>query len=855
MATSKKISDESLQKLCKAGTAKQPGNYAKWYAYVCQELGNAPQNPGGSGDFDYSIEQHLLKENRQEDLLRYAELKRKLYETSVVEKKEELLRFFTMVSYFRVTGVNKKNRMEKVKAEPENDFKQPNPEDFAFLRHASIVDCPVDRSPGFRRSFSPLRHVEQSHSYVSRRESYAESICSNVSARSAVRPLEGRYSQNDLIREVMFVFNGVGGSIFKDDCGDGTFRISQKLEDPLRQQAAHLAEIGTLNFKIRKMVESVPHIGAPYCLSALVGAVRDQLHEFSRLITNLESELRQASRDNPMSLLQVRIITHQPKCHLQWLSTVANECKDKKGGALLSNLHSLVQHGDPKVREWLQPLLSAAAAPFYEILSEWLERGTIKDPHTEFFISVDNETIVNNFWHRKYSIRESMKPSFISQSQANMVLTTGKSVAFLTQCCGKSPKDFKIPGLQEAIENGSDKLWDVDGALQVCIEAAHKSFSKEALNVMLHEGKLALHLQAMRRYMLLGSGDFIKLLMEFSADELNKKADQLMAHTLTPKLESAIRATNAQYEDEDVLNRLDIKLLYMTNEETGWDIFSLQYCIDGPIAMVFPPEVKFKYLSLFNALWRAKRMEWLLSNMWRSQAISARELRKMTEIGPLIRELSVLISEMNQFMRQMQYYLLFECVECQWSLLQKAIAQAASLDDIIHAHNKFLDNIMKSCLLDEESQHLTYILRRIYNNVLDVSKLEASFDKLINTEFQRRKELDKQYEMLEEASMFGLNKEDEAREKQAQKEFENAMTRIRVSLMMNADGYRERVKEFLLALASHPNEDLQFLSLRLDFNEYYKTLDKRLSTPHTLSYRRRSSLMPPFAAMTVSAEF
>ncbi|CAB3380132.1 Hypothetical predicted protein [Cloeon dipterum] len=854
MASSKKISDESLQKLCKAGTAKQPGSYARWYAYVSQELANAPQHDGGCGDFDYSIEQHLVKENRQDDLLRFAELKRRLYETSIVEKKDELLRFFAMMCYFRVNGVQKKITAERTRSESETDVKQLGSGDFAFLRHTPGGDS--EKSPGFQQGFSPLRHIEPNHSHISRRESLAESISSNISSRSAVcRNLESRYSQHDLIREVIFAFNGIGGSVFKDDCGDGTFRISQKLEGSLRQHASHLAEIGTLNFKIRKIIDSVPHIGAPYCLTALVSAIRDQLHEFSRLITNLEAQLRQSSRESPMSLLQIRIITHQPKCHLQWLATVANECKDKKGGALLSTLHMLVQHGDPKVREWLTPLLTAASAPFYSILSEWLERGTLKDPHMEFFISADNETIVNNFWQRKYSLRESMRPSFISQAQANMVLTTGKSVAFLTQCCGKVPKDFKIPGLQEAIENCSDKLWEVDGALQVCIEVAHRDFSKEALVVMMQDGKLALHLQAMRRYMLLGSGDFIKSLMECAAEELNKKAGNLMTHTLTPKLETAIRSTNAQYEDEDVLNRLDVKLLYMCNEEYGWDIFSLQYCIDGPIAMIFPPEVKVKYLSLFNALWRAKRMEWLLSNMWRSQAISARELRKMTEIGPLIRELSVLISEMNQFMRQMQYYLLFECVECQWSLLQAAINQAASLDDIIQAHSKFLDNILKSCFLDEESQHLTLILRHIYNYILDVCKLEAEFDKLINTEFQRRKDLEKRYEQLEEASMYGITKDDEEKEKYALKRFSNAITKIQVTLVLNADGYREKVKTFLLALASHPNEDLQFLSLRLDFNEYYKTLDKRLSAPHTLSYRRRSSLMAPYVNMTVSAEF
>lgn len=60
-----------------------------------------------------------------------------------------------------------------------------------------------------------------------------------------------------------------------------------------------------------------------------------------------------------MSLLQMRTVTHLPKHHLKWLTTVAHECKDKKGGALLSVLHSLAQHGDPKVHEWILPLLSA----------------------------------------------------------------------------------------------------------------------------------------------------------------------------------------------------------------------------------------------------------------------------------------------------------------------------------------------------------------------------------------------------------------------------------------------------------------------------------------------------------------
>jgi gamma-tubulin complex component 3 len=73
---------------------------------------------------------------------------------------------------------------------------------------------------------------------------------------------------------------------------------------------------------------------------------------------------------------------------------------------------------------------------------------------------------------------------------------------------------------------------------------------------------------------------------KYCSEELDKRAENLMAHSLTPKLESAIRATNAQYEDEDVLNRLDVKLLSACCDETGWDIFSLHYNFNGPIAMV-----------------------------------------------------------------------------------------------------------------------------------------------------------------------------------------------------------------------------------------------------------------------------
>ena len=49
-------------------------------------------------------------------------------------------------------------------------------------------------------------------------------------------------------------------------------------------------------------------------------------------------------------------------------------------------------------------------------------------------------------------------------------------------------------------------------------------------------------------------------------------------------------------------------------------MFSLDYHVDGPISTVFTSEVMLQYLRVFNFLWRAKRMEHCLANMWRNQA-------------------------------------------------------------------------------------------------------------------------------------------------------------------------------------------------------------------------------------------
>ena len=69
-------------------------------------------------------------------------------------------------------------------------------------------------------------------------------------------------------------------------------------------------------------------------------------------------------------------------------------------------------------------------------------------------------------------------------------------------------------------------------------------------------------------------------------EHLAKRAETLYVHNLSGILETAVRATNAQFDDPDILKRLDVRLLEVSPDDIGWDVFSLDYRVDGPIKTV-----------------------------------------------------------------------------------------------------------------------------------------------------------------------------------------------------------------------------------------------------------------------------
>ncbi|KAF6085133.1 tubulin gamma complex associated protein 3 [Phyllostomus discolor] len=558
-------------------------------------------------------------------------------------------------------------------------------------------------------------------------------------------------TETALVRDILYVFQGIDGKIIKMNNTENCYKAEGKanLNKSLRDTTARLAELGWLHNKIRKYTDqrsldrSFGLVGQSFC-----AALHQELKEYYRLLSVLHSQLQleddqgvNLGLESSLTLRRLLVWTYDPKIRLKTLAALVDHCQGRKGGELASAVHAYTKTGDPYMKSLVQHILSLVSHPVLSFLYRWIYDGELEDTYHEFFVASDPTVKTDRLWHDKYTLRKSMIPSFITMDQSRKVLLIGKSINFLHQVCHDQTPTTKMIAVTKSAESpqdAADLFTDLENAFQGKIDAAYFETSKYLLDVLNRKYSLLDHMQAMRRYLLLGQGDFIRHLMDLLKPELARPATTLYQHNLTGILETAVRATNAQFDSPEILRRLDVRLLEVSPGDTGWDVFSLDYHVDGPIATVFTRECMSHYLRVFNFLWRAKRMEYILTDIRKGHMCNAKLLRNMPEFSGVLHHCHILASEMVHFIHQMQYYITFEVLECSWDELWNKVQQAQDLDHIIAAHEVFLDTIISRCLLDAESRTLLNQLRAVFDQIIELQNTQDAIYRAALEELQRR---------------------------------------------------------------------------------------------------------------------
>ncbi|KAH8712087.1 Spc98 family-domain-containing protein [Phaeosphaeriaceae sp. PMI808] len=690
------------------------------------------------------------------------------------------------------------------------------------------------------------------------------------------KPADTGPSESTLLRDLPFTLQGLSSTnlIFPSSTA---LKLPANLPVPIVSLLHTLAEPALLYRGLAEFVESGD--------SRLIGqsfrsALAKELRAYLGLVATLEGQIRRALTqlaEGPahqsvskagVTLKRCVIWIREPTMGLRLMSLMVEESKSTKGGELIALIHSFsLNHGDPYVTAFAERLLSDVTRPFYDMLRQWVYDGELSDPFAEFFVSEQSEDEIieangnegkggaTSVWEDKYRLNDKMVPTIVTDDFAKKVFLIGKTLNFIRYGCGDAA------WVDTYSKEASKELQYGDTAnLERSIGDAYKTTMARLIDLMANKFKLFDHLQALKQYMLLGAGDFIAVLMESLSSNLDRPANTQYRHTLTAQLEHAVRNSNAQFDTSDVLRRLDSRMLELSHGEIGWDVFTLEYKIDAPVDVIVTPFGSKQYLKVFNFLWRVKRVEFALGSTWRRCMTGARGVLGTVsdKVGPDWKKSRCAMAEMVHFVNQLQHYILFEVIESSWIDLQKALNKPEStLDDMIEAHAKYLNNITRKGLLGSSSIDFTGQLHELLKTMLAYKDAVDGLYSFSVAEFTRRQEHVAKIETRTAAGRWGLSEKDKAtsdpdpfsstRAKSRQDPDspfpppllqigdattttsgeDDVLPALQKRLAYLVDDFRIRISVLLGDLVHSPDGELKMLAVNINFNDVYKPERRR----------------------------
>ena len=614
-----------------------------------------------------------------------------------------------------------------------------------------------------------------------------------------VRSSEFDVPEQALVRDVIFCCQGIDGQHIAYDASADAYVVNPRVgvSRAARDLLRRLCELGWLYGKVKRFIDAPKKDGASGAvMQALRSALSGELREYYRLIALLEAQstevpvtsFDEAGTQRPyLTLRRLSVWLTEPMRRMRVMASLAGACETKKGGQLVASLYKHAQHGDPFVHAFTSSLLARASLPLYDMLAKWLYRGELYDPHGEFFVSAKADVKEHDLWASGYSLNAAMLPPFIPSSVAHLALRTGKGINFLQKCCGASGgwSAEDAAQLQRELEAAAPQGGSADsagaavaslgshgllgdgaegggatgedpvsvlghaargaGALERVVSGVARKVDAKLIEVIGQKFRFNEHALAIKRYLLLGQGDFISALMDAMRTDLDEPASAVSSYALASTVDAAIRASCARYDDPDILGRLRVRMMPHASDEVGWDVFCLEYVTTAPIDTILSEVAMNKYLRLFNFLWRMKRVEHALNHTWSllkpsgttaqfaaaaaadseggAAGLSSARERGAVNLGSAVKRALRLRSHMAQFTSHLQHYIMFEVLEETWNVFQTSLGEAADLDSVIDAHEQYLGSLIEKSLLGARSQGVTRQLSLLLEMVLQFGAL------------------------------------------------------------------------------------------------------------------------------------
>lgn len=644
-----------------------------------------------------------------------------------------------------------------------------------------------------------------------------------------------------IVRELLFVFQGIESTCIKYHRETNSFELDPRLEfdKSEREIVLRLCEMGVLYNRIKEFLDK--HIIQILGLvsHALAYAIREELNEFYRFITTLESMRDTGFQSGKgLSFKSIYLWTLEPMECLKWILILCDVCKQLKGGQILSALFSYTIHGCPEIQVLVTRLLTKSLSPFLRFLEFWIYKGELVDPMEEFFIQTTKSKLDSEkIWSEKYKLRSDLIPNFLSRSTAEEILKAGKTKHFLRTFI-KGPQWHLTVEFITVDNLISFKF--MEGlkfrALENWVSNVTRECNQKLKEVIIKDYDFFEHCRMIKNFLLLGKGDFINALLEPMQEVLESAATKIFKHNLISLLDSTKGQSSFSGYNKDYLERVGIFLFDPSIGSRGWDIFSLNYEVDAPLNTIFDSESMRFYHEFFNLVWRIKNLITCLNNYSKTHRRHFLQQTLPEELLEKVKKCNFIRHQMLHFLNTFLSYVMLEVVETEWEIFLRAVHDAASLDDIVFSHREFIASVQSKVLLRDKANPLYVELVKLLSAVENFNKTQSVIFYNLEEKFQA--DHNSEY-MDEEGSYDGRSNDSQGRPMEFTTERSRDLIKKNDRLILSLwKTFREGLDSFLEHLEK--DQKLKTLSFRLDFNEFYRISRqlRREKTAKTLPVNR-----------------
>ncbi|CAD8113411.1 unnamed protein product [Paramecium primaurelia] len=409
------------------------------------------------------------------------------------------------------------------------------------------------------------------------------------------------YYRKDLIKDLIFSIQGIESQFISYDPINDQFYVKKDLaiSSASRKLLNVMCECGWLFKKIQTFTQLNYN---SLVLQALQKSIKEELNEYYRLIAYFENLLAEST----LTLRRMYMWLKQPMHHLVQINLVLSQILNNiqlrtTSSLVISILCRYSKHGCPQTSQLFSRILHQTTIPIVRFINQWIFEGYLNDQAQKFFIERNdsNKILIRDsgeLWKNEFKVNQNKILYMISLNDSYKIFDTGRVINWLRKQC-------KFTQLNQNYDLITIDLLGTE-QFSLFVGQVNKEYNKQLIQLIKSNFKITLN--AIKRFLLLGQGEFVHTLMELLQTQLNKPAQQCYRHTLLSILESAFKHISQEV-------RLNVKLLEPSQNDTGWEIFYLDYTIDEPLNTIFNQKIMLSYYRIFNFLWRIKRVEFTLT--------------------------------------------------------------------------------------------------------------------------------------------------------------------------------------------------------------------------------------------------